>query len=184
MPGTSGLSERRRRFAEEYPKDVNATQAAIRAGFSVPGARVRGVECLRDPRVLALIEPELAARQQRCEIESDAVLRDLALLVFADPSHYEVGEDGQVRLAPGAPPGAMRALAHAQVGHWIDPDGVVHYYIARFRFHDKVAAIDKAMKHLGILNKRIAHGACIEVDAVAVRQRIGDRLRKLAEAPT
>lgn len=172
----------RDRFAEEYPKDLNATQAAIRAGYAPRGARSAGMACLQDPRVKAKIDAALAARRQRCELEADAVLQELALLVFSDPAHYTVTDDGEFRLAPGAPPNAMRAIAG--VDHTVVTNhatGEVRHLV-KYRFYDKNAAIEKAMKHLGILTERLQVQATLEVNVTATRERIAGRLAAIAGA--
>ncbi len=56
------LTERQRRWIEEYLVDPNATQAAIRAGYSVPGARVQGVENLTNPSIRQILAEERQAR--------------------------------------------------------------------------------------------------------------------------
>lgn len=89
-----GLTEKQKRFVQEYPKDLNATQAAIRAGYSERTASAVGYENLRKPQ----IEKALAeAMQQRCErtkIDADYVLKrlveidqmDIADILAADGS--------------------------------------------------------------------------------------------------
>ena len=66
------------RFVDEYPVDLNATQAAIRAGFSEKTAHVQGSRVLKDVRVAKAIAAALEARSARVGFTADDVLRKLA----------------------------------------------------------------------------------------------------------
>lgn len=107
----SGLNPNQARFVEEYLVDLNATQAAIRAGYSAKTAEVQGPRLLGNARIRAAIEVGVHARSERTGITQDRVLRELELLSFSDLQHYRVTWKGDVVLVPGAPSGAMRALA-------------------------------------------------------------------------
>lgn len=81
----SALPVRRQRFVREYGLDFNATQAAIRAGFSAHSAAAIGHELLRFPDVKAAVDILLAERARRVEATADIVLRELVDLATADP---------------------------------------------------------------------------------------------------
>lgn len=66
------------RFVDEYLVDLNATQAAIRAGYSPKRADAIGHENLRKPEIAAAIEERMKAREKRTEITQDRVLTELA----------------------------------------------------------------------------------------------------------
>ena len=70
----------RRRFVEEYPKDLNAAKAAVRAGAGVKGARQTGHRWLTMADVAEAIEVKLAARTVRTQITADDVVHQLRLL--------------------------------------------------------------------------------------------------------
>lgn len=67
-------------FVGEYLVDLNATQAAIRAGYSAKTAQAIGAENLTKPVIAAAIAAEQEARSKRVQREADDVLRDLALV--------------------------------------------------------------------------------------------------------
>lgn len=104
------LSGKRARFVEEYLVDLNATQAARRAGYSAKTADVQGPRLLGNVGVAAAIVSAQQARARRTGITQDRVLRELELLAFSDVTHYTVDDKGDVTLTDGAPDGAMRAL--------------------------------------------------------------------------
>ena len=78
------LTPKQQRFVEEYLVDLNATQAAIRAGYSKKTAAVAGHENLRKPKIAAAVSEQQAARSERTEITSDWVLTRLADEADAD----------------------------------------------------------------------------------------------------
>ena len=79
------LSPRREAFAAEYLKDLNATRAAIRAGYSAKTASSIGARLLADAGVARAVEAGMAARARRTEIDADRVVLELARIAFADP---------------------------------------------------------------------------------------------------
>jgi len=70
----NGLNPKQARFVEEYLVDLNATQAAIRAGYSVKTAGAIGDENLRKPQIASAIQAAMDERSQRTEITADYVL--------------------------------------------------------------------------------------------------------------
>ena len=63
------LNHRQERFVQEFLVDLNATQAAIRAGYSKKGAHVRGSELLSNRKVALAVEgakASLAAHFRAC----------------------------------------------------------------------------------------------------------------------
>lgn len=81
-------SKRVPRFVEEYCKDRNGTQAAIRAGYTAneDAAGVTAARLLADARIQALIETQIAKVSQECLVEAADVLREWVALATADPS--------------------------------------------------------------------------------------------------
>jgi phage terminase small subunit len=72
------MTPKQQRFVEEYLIDLNATQAAIRAGYSAKGAAVEGVRLLTNAKVAKAVAAAQAARSDRTKIDADWVLRTLA----------------------------------------------------------------------------------------------------------
>lgn len=78
------LTAKQRAFVREYLVDMNATQAAIRAGYSEASAYSIGQENLKKPEVSAAIEAAMKKRAERTDITADMVLKELAKIGFAD----------------------------------------------------------------------------------------------------
>ncbi len=73
----SKLTDKQQAFCREYLIDLNATQAAIRAGYSPQTARVIGAENLTKPAVAEEIQHLMSDRSQRVELSADATLAHL-----------------------------------------------------------------------------------------------------------
>lgn len=71
------LTDKQELFAREYLKDLNATQAAIRAGYSEKTAKEAGYENLTKPHVLELVSELKAQRVEQTGIDAAYVLRRL-----------------------------------------------------------------------------------------------------------
>ena len=78
------LTHQQQRFVDEYMVDLNATQAAIRAGYSAKTAAEQACRLLINVKVAAAIEAERIAQQERTQITADKVLRETWSLVIAD----------------------------------------------------------------------------------------------------
>lgn len=69
------LTAKQQRFVDEYLIDLNATKAAVRAGYSEKTARQAGAENLSKPVIAQAIEKAIQARSARVEIDQDWVLK-------------------------------------------------------------------------------------------------------------
>ena len=67
------LTPKQRRFVAEYLVDLNATQAAIRAGYSRNGAEVQGHLLLRNPNIAPIIAEKTQKQLDRCELTGQMV---------------------------------------------------------------------------------------------------------------
>ena len=95
QPTSISLTPKQARFVEEYLVDLNATQAAIRAGYSERSARKQGHDNLKNPRIEAAITAAQAARSERTQITADQVVSELGMLAFSNMLDYmTVDDDG------------------------------------------------------------------------------------------
>ena len=89
------LTAKQERFVSEYLIDLNATQAAIRAGYAKSGAGVEGVRLLANAKVAEAVALGRAKQEQRAEIKADDVIRELVKIGFANMLDYiTIGKDG------------------------------------------------------------------------------------------
>jgi phage terminase small subunit len=71
------LTPKQQRFVDEYLIDLNATQAAIRAGYAQKAAYATGAENLKKPQIAAAIAAKQAVRSERTEVTQDMVVAGL-----------------------------------------------------------------------------------------------------------
>ena len=74
---TKTLTPKQQRFVEEYLCDLNATQAAIRAGYSEKTAEQQGYDNLRKPQIAEAIRIALAKRSAKVEVTAEMVVTGL-----------------------------------------------------------------------------------------------------------
>lgn len=82
------LTPKQERFCEEYLIDLNATQAAIRAGYSEKTAREQAAQNLSKLNIQEKIAELKAERSKRTEITQDRVIKELAAMAFAKATDY------------------------------------------------------------------------------------------------
>lgn len=82
------MTDRQRRFVEEYLIDLNATKAAIRAGYSKKTAQEQSSRLLSNVMVQDAISQAMKNRSIRTEITQDMVLEELAKIGFANMNNY------------------------------------------------------------------------------------------------
>lgn len=75
------LTPKQRMFVKEYLTDLNATQAAIRAGYSRKTAESQGSRLLRNAKVAAAVQEGVKAREERVDLTADYVLGSLKEVV-------------------------------------------------------------------------------------------------------
>ena len=75
------LSPKQERFAREYLVDLNATQAAIRAGYSPKTAYSMGQRLLKNVEVQKAVQSAMDERSKRTEVNADYVLTNLLEIV-------------------------------------------------------------------------------------------------------
>lgn len=155
------LTAKQERFVAEYLVDLNATQAAIRAGYSAKTAHSVGHENLKKPEIAKAIQEAQAKRSDRTEITQDRVLQELARIGFADirkavawgrsPVDTEASEAEPnglgvypVELMPSSQVDDDTAAAISEVS--LTQTGV------KLKMHDKLSALEKIARHLGMLN--------------------------------
>lgn len=82
------LTEKQKRFCDEYLIDLNATQSAIRAGYSKKTANEQGARLLAKVSVQEYIETRKKDREKRVEVTQDRVIEELSYIAFAKASDY------------------------------------------------------------------------------------------------
>lgn len=88
------LTARQRRFCDEYLIDLNATQAAIRAGYSEKNARNIASENLAKPNIKAYIDERMAEKESQLIATQDEVLKYLTSVLRGESQSTEIVVEG------------------------------------------------------------------------------------------
>jgi phage terminase small subunit len=148
------LTPKQKCFVQEYLIDLNATQAAIRAGYSEHTAKQIGTENLSKPAIADAIAAAQAKQSKRTEVTADRVVAELAKLGFANMADYMRGHpDGDPYLDfSSLTRDQAAALQEVTVDRYTEGGGEDAREVKRvkFRLADKRAALVDLGKHLGI----------------------------------
>lgn len=157
------LNPRRRGFVREFLRDRNATQAALRAGYSQSTAASQGARLLKNVGVANAIATAEARLATKFQLEREELLRELHAIATADPADaYD--EDGRLLPIPKMPEAIRRAVAAFEVDElWDQVDDGERTHRARVgdtkkvKFSSKVDALRMALTHLGELSDTLRH---------------------------
>ena len=89
------LNDKQKRFFQEYLIDTNATQAAIRAGYSQKTAYSQGQRLLKNVEGQKLLQEMMAEKEKELIAGQDEVLKYITAVMRADKSAYVIGDDGE-----------------------------------------------------------------------------------------
>lgn len=140
-------------FVDQYLIDLNARQAAIRAGYAESNANQTGMRLLKKPDVKALIGERMKARAERTEIDQDRVLKEIARVAFSDIRKTMTwGPDG-VKLIESSELTDDQAAGVAEVAETTSTNGGS----LKLRKHDKMKALELLGRHLGLFVDKVEH---------------------------
>lgn len=171
MPQRRELNDRERMFVREFLVDLNASQAALRAGYSPRTAHRNAHRIRHRPRVKAAIEAAMAERAAKLEITAERVLRELALMGFANLRDYVTpAPDGTARLDLSAlsrdQAAAIRELTVEEVTTGQGAAARTARKV-KVRLADKKASLELVGKHLGLFGRKAGEGQEGETSAYA-----------------
>lgn len=157
--GPDGLTDQQRCFVSEFMLDLNATQAAIRSGYSPRTANEQASRLLAQVSVADAVARAKADRAKRTGITADRVLRELAAVGFARlPDVARWGEDDlTLKDSDALTDDDARAIQSVtQVEKVVKTLGQGETLMSRERtikLHDKVKALTKLGDHIGLWKK-------------------------------
>lgn len=149
------LTEKQKRFCEEYLIDLNATQAAIRAGYKEKTAYAQGQRLLKKVEAQDYLQKLMGERSKRTEITADRVLAELAAIAFSDRTELaKVNSVGVVEFTPtdDLPDDVKKVIAGIEEGK----------YGTKVTSYDKVKALELLGKHLGLFSSGSDNSAALE----------------------
>ena len=142
-------------FVQEYLIDLNATQAAIRAGYSAKTAEQQGYQLLQKPSVQAAIAARQKERGERTSVTADRVLLEAARLALFDPRKL-FNDDGSPKGITELDDDTAAAVAGIEVVEQFEGSGkdrVFVGYLKKYRIADKNSALEKLFRHHGLYER-------------------------------
>lgn len=149
------LTPREKDFVEAYVAIPNATQAAIKSGSPAASASSRGYELLSKKHIQKAIEEGFCAKSKRNELNADDILRELKFLAYLDPRKL-FNPDGSPIPIQDLDEMTAKAIAGVEVAEIFEgfgQDRVFVGYLKKYKLVDKLAAVDKVMRYLGLFHK-------------------------------
>ncbi|HBR07686.1 MAG TPA: terminase small subunit [Clostridiales bacterium] len=151
------MTTKQKRFCEEYMIDLNATQAAIRAGYSVKSAADMGSENLRKPQIRARIGKAMAVQSKRTGVTTDRVVRELAKVAFANSHDVIDYDDATVKDDAARDDTAAVASVRVKTIPTKDGPGIER----EVKMHDKLKALELLGRRCGMFTDKIEHSGSI-----------------------
>lgn len=142
------MTKKQKRFIEEYLVDLNATQAAIRAGYSPDTAKEIGCENLTKPNIRAQIDKAMAERSKRTGVNADRVVMELAKIAFVNASDVINADDATLK--DNAAPEDTAAIQSVKVKTFGE-DGIER----EIKMADKIKALELLGKHMGMFQNNM-----------------------------
>ncbi|MCE1010199.1 terminase small subunit [Pseudomonas monteilii] len=131
------MTVKRHRFVAEYLVDLNATQAAIRAGYAKKGAKDQAYQLMQMPEVAEAIKAAMEERNKRLQVDADYVLQRLTEIDQLDLADI-FDLDGKLL------PIRQWPLIWRQMVKEVDMK------TGKVKFHDKLRALELIGKHVNV----------------------------------
>lgn|SRR5574340_981798 len=143
------LTPKQSLFVKEYLVDLNATQAAIRAGYSSKTAEKTGHENTRKPEIRAAIDEAQRKRAAKTEFNADRVLKEIERVSTVDPVNL-FNEDGTMKRMQDIPEDVRRAVASVEVVELFEGKGEKRKwigYLKKIKLVPKNESLNMAGRH-------------------------------------
>ncbi|AMJ40688.1 terminase small subunit [Anaerotignum propionicum] len=145
------LKNQERRFVEEYLFDLNATQAAIRAGYSTVSAQSIACKLMKKTKVKNAIDIAMAERSRRTGVSQDRIITELARIAFINPSDFMDLNKAKVK-ETFSPDDAAAVSGVKYKSFETESGGGTERNI---EMHNKVKALELLGKHLGMFREKV-----------------------------
>ena len=167
------MTSKQTRFVHEYLSDLNATRAAIRAGYSPKTARSIGSENLTKPDIQEALAKRKAEQLTRADVNAETVLVGLLRVAVCDPRQL-FDQNGTLLAVKDW----SEDLAGAVAGFDIPKDGEG----IKIRFNDRVRALETLAKHLRLLS-HLTVTSTMDIDFIAMVQNVREKLAREGSEP-
>jgi len=156
------LTAKQSTFVKEYLIDLNATQAAIRAGYSEKTAYSIGQENLTKPDIQKAIQKAMNERSERTEITQDMVLQELGKIAFLD-IRDAFDANGALLAIKDMPEDVAKAIGgidHSFIGEKDNQIGVT----SKIKLIDKKGSLELLGRHLKMFTDKVEHSGSLDLN--------------------
>ena len=155
------MTEKQKRFCDEYLIDLNATQAAIRAGYKRSEyTDTNANKLLENTSVAEAIEKAMAERSKRTGINQDRVVEELAKLAFVNAA--DVIDVNTATVLKDARPEDLACIQSVKVKKTTKGKNTIEE--REIRFYDKKDSLVQLGKHLGMFRDKLELEADVELN--------------------
>jgi phage terminase small subunit len=147
------LTPKQAAFVAEYLIDLNATQAAIRAGYSEKTAGSQGERLLKKVEIQIALAEAQQKRAERTEITADNILQEIAKVAFSDVRRIFDANGGLIRISD-LDDNAAACIAGCELVTNSKGEGEIEH-VAKLKLADKLKALELAGRHLGMFNDKL-----------------------------
>lgn len=138
-------------FLQEYMKDLNGKQSAIRAGYAEKAAESQASRLLRNVKVRARLDELMEKQEKKNQIQAETILKELSLLAHTDIVNL-YDKNGNLRPIHEIPEETRRAIAGIET--IIDKDGNT---VKKVKLWDKPRALELLGKYKKLFTDRVEH---------------------------
>jgi len=148
MINDSDLTEKQLIFAKEYLVCMNATESAIKAGYSGKTAYSQGCRLLKNVKVKAYVDEHLKERALQLDITPNRILEELGHIAFFNISNIFDGYT--LKHMEKLPESVTRAISSIKIREERGQASEVIADLTEVKANDKLKALEMLMKHLGM----------------------------------
>lgn len=168
------LTPKQRIFVDEYMRDLNGTQAALRAHYSPNTAREQAARLLSKSNVQEAIAEQMSQRQERVRIDTDWVLKRLGSLADADMADLYDDDGALLPVKDWPEPWRRGLVAGVDVAEERDSDGNLTAVVRKVKLADRMRTLELIGRHVDV-------GAWRDKLDVNVTSPLAERLARARE---
>ena len=169
------MTPKQTRFVAEYlANGMNATKAAISAGYSKTTAESQGTRLLGNVEIAKKLSEKVGKVLMKLDYSVDRTLKEIARLAFYDPANlYE--DDGSVKRIKDIDEDTRSVIAGMEVVELFEGDGEQkHAYglLKKIKTYDRRGALDMLMRYHALYKDKVEHTGEVRIARIMVPERI------------
>lgn len=172
------LTQKETLFVQEYLIDLNATQAAIRAGYSKDSAHTTGHSNIKKPEVQSAIFEAMNKRMKRTNVTQEQIILALKRIAFANIRDIMNWNDSSVNITPSEDLTRSKTYAIAEISENVNQ----HARTVKVRLKDSIRALELLGKHTGLFVDRTDPASGLHQELKEQEEREPSMTKERAEA--